>query len=314
MTAVAPVTAVGPVFRVDPAFAEAVVRRLFSPPDGRLADDALGYQRRLEPAYRVADPLARDAAFARLAVDEFERLGLADPLRQAIAERPSVAQRVRLVLLGDARGGSDEGVTWEPGGAHLGMRVADGRFDEPDGLLAWARHVLGHAADTLDPTFGYRAGWEATAGGQLAGATHARLHRLWDVTVDSRLAADGLLDHAARQRHRAILAADLPGVDADALEAVLGLLWDGPRPTFPELLAWASRPADLVTAVAPAGSRSPRPDRCPLCRFPSDDVAVPSPRVASLIAADYPDWRADLGTCGRCTDRYRFSTALGGAA
>lgn len=314
MTQAPSATPAVPTLRVDPTFAEAIVWRLHST-DGRMADARAAYRRRVEPVYGLADPVARDVAFSQLAVDEFERLGLAEPLRRAIVERPAVASRVRMILIGDARGRSDEGITWEPGGAHLGIRIDGARFGEPEDLLAWARHALGHAEDTIDPAFGFWSGWEETAAGRIASGTQARLHRLWDITVDSRLDAAGLLtDGSAPQRHCERIAADLPGIAEDAVDAVFGFLWDGPRPTFGQMLAWAARPIELVAAACPGDPGLPRPDRCPLCRFPSDDVVAPPEGIASLVAADYPDWRPDLGLCGRCTDRYRFAGRLGGAA
>lgn len=304
-----------PVLRVDPAFAEAVVWRVLTLADTNEADALAAYRDRSEPFYVLDDPGARDAAFSRLAMDEFQRLGLAEPLLRAIAERPAVADRVRVVLVGDARGRPDEGITWEPGGEHLGIRIDGARFGDLGDLLAWARHALGHAEDTLDPAFGFTPGWEETADGRIASGTQARLHRLWDVTVDARLATKGLLPEAsAPQRHCERIAADLPGAAADTVDAVFGLLWDGPRPVFAQLLAWAARPIELVAAASPCDPGILRPDRCPLCRFPSDDVIAPPEAIAALVEADYPNWRPDLGLCGRCTDRYRFAGRLGGAA
>jgi hypothetical protein len=66
--------------------------------------------------------------------------------------------------------------------------------------------------------------------------------------------------------------------------------------------------------MAPAALRSPRPDRCPLCRFPSDDVVPPPPDIALRVQIDYPDWQAEDGLCGRCTDRYRLAERLGGGS
>ena len=299
------------VFRVDPAFAEAVVRSVLSAADRGPEDQA--YRQLAMPVYEMADPAARDRAFLRLAVDGFEQLGLTDPLRRAIKERPAVSDHVQTVLVGEARGPFEEGITWEPGAAHLGMRLEARRFLDRGALLAWARHVLGHAEDTMDPAFGFRPGWEASSDGRLPAAAQARLHRLWDVTIDARLARAGLLaDRATPTRHRERLAADLPGSGPEVVDLVFERLWTGPRPTFEELSAWAARPIGLVTVVAPDAPGRPRADRCPLCRFPADDVVPPERSVADLVVADYPAWQPDLGLCGRCTDRYRFAGRLGG--
>lgn len=308
---VAPAVPVKPALRIDPAFAEAVVWRVLSRADVRTAGALDAYRRRSEPVYELTDHASRDAAFSELAIGEFERLGLAEPLQRAIRERPAVADRVRIILIGDARGRSEQGITWEPGGAHLGIRVDASRFVDPDGLLAWARHAFGHAEDTIDPAFGFRPGWEDTAEGRIASATQARLHRLWDVTVDARLAAAGrIAPGPTLRRHHSAIAGDLPGLGAGSVEAVMTLLWERPRPTFADLLRWAERPSELVRVAAPDEPERPRPDRCPLCMFPSDDVMPPGKAVATLVSGEYPAWREELGLCGRCTDRFRWLARL----
>jgi hypothetical protein len=297
--------------RVDPEVAEAAVRAVM---DGAAAGpEALDAHRaRRDPLYAIRDDAARGAAFERTAVAEFEELGLARPIVSAVVERSALAARARLLLVGRAPRRYEEGVTCEPGGEHLGVRLDPARFADPVGLLAWARHALGHAEDTLDPDFAFRTGWEESSGARGA-AVAARLHRLWDVTVDARLSARGLLVPApARRRHLERIAADLPDVPSATVEAVLDRLWDGVRPTYPALVAWAERPADLVRAVAPDDASLPRPDRCPLCGFPGDDVTAPDAATATQVAAEYPSWRPDHGLCGRCTDRFRLTARLGG--
>lgn len=299
--------------RVEPSLAEATVFRALARRDPDATGDLARYRGRAAPLYDLEEPARRDAAFEALALDEFAQLGLAEPLLRALGERSDLSARTRTVLVGEARGRHDEGATCESGGAHLGLRVEAARFDEPNALLAWARHVLGHAADTLDADFGFVPGWEDGPGGRLGPAAQARLHRLWDVSVDGRLAADGrLLDPAAQARHRAAIAADLPGASPRAVDLVVERLRRGPRPAFGQLLAWASRPADLVAQVAPGEHLERGLDRCPLCRFPSDDVRVPDAPLAALVADEYPDWRPEEGLCARCTDRYRFVAQLGG--
>ncbi len=307
------VAASGPsiLVRVDPVAAEAAVRHAMS--NAVTDPDALAaHGRRSESLYAIHDDAGRDAGFGRLALAEFDELALAAPIRQAIAERPAVASRVRIVLIGEAGGRHEEGITCEPGGEHLGVRVDVAKFADPGGLLAWVRHALGHAEDTLDPSFRFVPGWEEGTGTRLRTATQARLHRLWDVTVDARLVAAGRLAAGPTlARHRERMAADLAGASQAAITAAIVLLWDGPRPTFPDLLAWAIRPAALIDATG-GDAVVPRPDHCPLCRFPSDDVLPPPSSIAELVMVEYPDWRPELGLCGRCGDRYRFARRLGG--
>ena len=296
--------------RVEPALAERAVWRAIR--GGHAARGALAdHRRRADSAYGLEDSDAREAAFELAAQVEFEALGLARPLWTAVAERLELAARVRLLLIGEARGRTDEGIICDPDAEHVGFRVEARRFDDTAGLLGWARHAVGHARDTLDPDFHYERDWQARA--RVSAAAEARVHRLWDVSVDARLAAEGLLDDApARRRHEAAIAADLPGVGAEALAAVLEYLRAGPRPSFPELLAFAAQPADLVGLAAPDARSELRPDRCPLCRFPSDDVVPPEPWLAELVQSEYPAWRPADGLCGRCADRSRFIARPGG--
>lgn len=299
--------------RVDPALAETVVFRELRR-GGLSTSGALSVDRsRTEPIYAVVDPAEREAAFGRQAIADFDDLHLGQPILDALAERPALATRVRIVLIGESRGRGDEGITCEPGAEHLGIRIEASRFDDPAGLLAWARHALGHAEDTLDPEFAFLPGWQEAGSGSVAAASQARLHDLWDVSVDGRLAAAGrLAAEPARQRHRAAIARALPGIADGAIDAITARLWVGPRPSFAALLAWATRPLELARAVAPDEPEWRRPDRCPLCAFPSDDVAPPEPEVAARVVAEYPRWRPVQGLCGRCTDRYLLAGRLGG--
>ena len=299
--------------RVDPALAEAAVERALSG-RGPAASEALAANRhRTEPLYAIIDTAEREVAFERLALAEFDALGLAQPILLAVTERPAVATRVRVALLGEARGRLDEGITCEPVGEHLGIRIEASRFEDPAALLAWARHALGHAEDALDPGFGFEPDWDEAGVEWGATASQRRLHRLWDVSIDGRLTVAGRLAAGpALRRHRAAIALDVPGVSDAAIDAVVARLWQGTRPVFHDLLDWAARPVELVRAMAPGEPGLPRPDRCPLCGFPSDDVLPPEARVAALVAADYPSWRPEQGLCGRCTDRYRFAGHLGG--
>lgn len=306
MTTAAP--AAGHLLRVEPSLAETAMTDLLARPDRVSEEDLAAHRVELESLYADVPLDGRDAAFGKLALAGFMRFGLAEPILRAIRERPSLVRAVRVVLLGTAAGRLEEGITCEPGGEHLGIRLEPGRLAERAALLGWARHVLGHAEDTLDPDFGFESSWEARVGRGSGAAVRARLHRLWDVSVDARLAASGHLERGpVFERHRAALAADLEGTDRSTVEAVVAHLWSGARPDFATLLSWAQEPLRLVRVVAPDEPGRPIPDRCPLCSFPSRDVLPPEKQVAELVQADYPTWQPELGLCGRCGDRYRLA-------
>lgn len=300
--------------RVDPALAEAAVWGVLSRLAATESPQRARHDRRAARAYDLDDPVERDREFAALARIEFDELGLADPLVSALDERPALAVRARVLLVGQARSGQDEGVTCEPRGEHVGFRIDPGRFADPATLARWARHALGHAEDTLDPAFGFVPGWDGDGrGAHIRTAAQARLHRLWDISVDGRVARRGSDGESTRTRHLERLRADLPGASAAAVAAALDRLWSGPRPDFATLLQWAERPASVLDGLASDDLGAVWPDRCPLCRFPSDDVRPPRAVVAAHVAADYPWWHPELGICGRCDDRYRLGGRLGGS-
>jgi hypothetical protein len=299
--------------RVDPALAEVVVWDAIARSD-RSDPRRVRHERRSARAYED-EPARRDAAFAAIATLEFEELGLADPLRAAVDERPTLSAHARVLLVGQARAGHDEGVTCEPGGEHLGFRLEPRRFADPIGLARWARHALGHAEDTLDPGFAFVRGWDGDGrGASIRTAAQARLHRLWDISVDGRIVARGAPGEADHARHLARLRVDLAGAPESAIRTVLERLWTGPRPDFPTLIGWAERPSTMLAGLGEADAlEAAWPDRCPLCRFPSDDVRPPHPDVAGRVIADYRWWRPEHGVCARCADRYRLAGRLGGA-
>lgn len=292
---------------IDPAFAEDLVRRASRAGDG--GDAGPRHAARVGPLYAVRDQAERDAAFGRLALEEFEELGLAERVRDAVRSRPLLRDRVRRVLLAEAGGPGDAGVTCEPDGSCLGIRVEAGRFDRPGRLGEWLRHVLGHAQDTLDPAFGFVPGRSEAL---LSPPAQARFHRLWDVAVDAGDTASAG-SPGTREAHRAVMAADLGGMADDVVGAVMRLLAGRPRPSFEQLLRWAEDRADLI--VTATGRRIPGgTDRCPLCGFAGRDITQPDAAVAAAVRREYPDWRPERGLCGRCNDRARLAGGRGGGS
>ena len=58
-----------------------------------------------------------------------------------------------------------------------------------------------------------------------------------------------------------------------------------PRFQVPSALTSVLPAMSLSTRNTAGGDQLPRPDRCPLCRFPSDDVVPPEPSIAALVTA-----------------------------
>lgn len=291
----------GVTIRLDPSLAEALAWRTLTrlEASGR-ATPVAEHHRRAGPLYELGDPVEREAAFRWLAEREVVELRVLEPIQAAFAERAELTERIELLLIGEATGRTQEGATCDRSGRRIGVRALLHRFDDPVRLHGWARHVLGHAVDTLDPGFAYEPGWDE---GAIVAGLAERLHLLWDISIDGRAAGDGrATPGVSRQRHTAALAALLPTAAPDGVASIIERLWGGPRPSFPELRAWSVEPerlSPLATTPLPSG-------RCPLCSFPSHDLTVPEPEVAADVAREYPGWRAGLGLCSRCLDRYAF--------
>jgi hypothetical protein len=310
----------GPRLLVAPELAEEIAWRaiLRAEAAGRPEVRARHHER-AAAAYALPPGPARDRAFGDLAIGEVAELGLLDPLRAAVAERPDLAAGVELVLLARALGPAEETVTCDRSRRRIGLRVRVDRFDDPARLRAWARHALGHAEDSLDPSFGFEPGWEL----RTDGPTAERLHVLWDASVDGRAARAGRpVFGTTRQDHADRLAALLPPGHGPVAAALVERCWTGDRPDFPTLRRWAAAPLAAAGVLAGDGSgAAPDPidrpadpavrllpgGRCPLCRFPSVVLHEPEPPIADRIAAAHPVWRAELGCCERCHDRYRLA-------
>ena len=307
-------------FRVEPAFAESLAwRTLRRRADGGRPEALTVHHERAAELYAQPAAPTRERAFERLAAQELGELEVMAPLAAALDERPGVAAAVDLVLVGEAPAAVVEGITCDPARRRIGVSVQARRFDDPAGLRAWARHALGHTEDAIDPDFGFEPGWDGLPG---RGRFAERLHALWDVSIDTRAEAlhesAGSEGRMARRRtaHAGAIAGLWPELAGDAA-AIVERLWSGPRPSFPELRRWAEEPTALAAATGATLSSEPRQGAvagiCPLCRFPSATLDLPSPAIAALVAAEFPDRRPDDRLCDRCADRYRFAQ-LGGVA
>jgi hypothetical protein len=309
-------------FRVEPAFADALAwRALHGRATGGRPEALRVHHERAAELYEGPAVAARERAFERLAAQELGELDVMVPLAEALAERPALAAAVDVVIVGEAPAPSVEGVTFDPLLRRLGVSVQARRFDDPAALRTWARHALGHTEDVIDPGFAFEPDWDRASG---RSRFVERLHALWDVTVDARAPsrpdtgadASPMRTDRLRRAHERAIAALWPEL-AGATPAVVDRLWNGPRPSFPQLRRWAEDPPALAIAVGrtisaapPAG---PQAGVCPLCRFPSAALELPTPALAELVGAEFPGWRPDERLCGRCGDRYRFAQ-LGGVA
>lgn len=195
-----------------------------------------------DPLYELDDGEEREAAFAALHVRWFERLGLAVPLAQALAEQPRVAAGCARCVVGRAVAARDEGADLRgapPAPPVLLVRLRPETIADPACLLRLLRRELQHVADMLHPDFGYAPRPGAAARGLPDALLAARYRVLWDAWVDGRLVRQGYLPATARAERLRDFARAFPGL-ADRLEDAFDRFFLAARCTHAELLAFAA--------------------------------------------------------------------------
>jgi len=307
-----------PVIRYQPELVEAVVQRELA---RRLqAGESHWYERYRKAADRLymlhPEPEIRAAAFRSLDAKFFDELGCGRPVVQAL-ERAQIPCNTVLVVR--ARTHDEEGADLTDDRTTLVLRIVVDRFGTPD-LERLLDHELGHVADIVDPAFGYgRASVDNTAARRLLGA---RFGLLWDCVVDGRTAREGREPLRAREAYVERFSELFPEFPPAAAEAVVSRLWDGMRPTFDELVRFATDSHALacwsgipLEQGPEPGAREPVPGApCPLCGFPTYTWVSPVPEnIAALIATDFPGWSPEEGACERCVECYAVTAELGGA-
>lgn len=150
------------------------------------------HRRFLDRLYEIPVP-RRPGVSEALHADFFRRLGW-----EAIFRHHLDPLLPRLAAAGVRRAGREEGCFVDSAG-RLQLLVRPARLADREGLSTWLRHEMGHAADILDPGFGYRHE-------TLDEPTRERYARLWCESIDARLAGRDLepVTHATLlQRARA---------------------------------------------------------------------------------------------------------------
>jgi hypothetical protein len=204
-----------------------------------------------DPLYELAAGRARDERFLSLHKRWWERLRLGDAVERALAEVPEAVARVSRIVVLRALRANEEGAdlhaarnaSLDP--PALVLRLRPQSVLAPETLLARLRHQLLHAADMLDPEFGFcRADLEAGSPGALS-MLRQRYRCLWNVSIDGRLARTSRLEGCREKGRREELRQSL-SLEGKRLTMLFARLFDGPRPTHAELLSLARLP--LATA------------------------------------------------------------------
>jgi hypothetical protein len=206
-----------------------------------------------EALYEIEDAEDRERAFAELARDRFEGLGLRDRLEKPLAERPRIAPAVGLCTASRATSPREEGVelyvqparSAGPADRRLHIRLRPETLVDARAAQSLLRNELLHVADMLDPAFGYEPFLSASDAGQ----TYDRLlleryGALWSTSVTGRLVQSRMLAPAARAPALSRFARAFPGLAGT--HAVFERLFTGQRPTHAELVEFAHKPENYL--------------------------------------------------------------------
>lgn len=282
--------------RLEPELVEAVVlaelEQSETAGDGSLSRE---YHQLADPLYERVPPEERERAFDRINMNYFERLGFLGLLSTTWGEFPDLDSSARGLLVLTARGKHEEGAVIGKDGESVCLRILPFRFSNRRRLIAFLRHELLHAADMLNPAWGYRLGSHSDREAE-------RYRALWCASVDSRLALRGWDPLLSSQAHREDLDERFDSLPEARRTALFDAVRNGEPLTFPEMIAITQE----AEALSPRLGRRPGA-RCPLCAFPTHSWAADiEPVVAERIRSDFPDWQLKDGLCGRCAERYRL--------
>jgi len=271
-------------------------------------------------AYGIADAEERDRVFQQVHTSWFKRLGLGEVVERAFAEQSSIADGVRVCVIGQATSRKDEAAELFVGVPEEGLSERERRsvglllrpqsLLEPEALLPFLRHELFHITDMLSPDFAYESTLPQSEGGPTYDLLLRNRYRtLWDTTIDGRLVRLGWAPSSSRDERWRDFVGAFPMLKEETAE-LFGHFFDCEPHTHAELLAFACR-----SGAAASGETSDLQtgSRCALCQFPTyafepEPDALPA-QVIDQINQDFPKWRPGQGLCPQCADLYRARVA-----
>jgi hypothetical protein len=265
------------------------------------------FRQQRDPLYELEDPRRREERFRTLHEGWFQRLKLAAPLEQVLAEHPSVFRSVTRFVVATASSPKEEYADLHrrrspaAGEPVLILRLRPRTLLDRSRLIPLLRHELLHVADMLDPAFGYEPDFEPPVSPALSHLVRERYRVLWDTSVDGRLALRGALAEGGEEIRRREFDAVFSML-GDAADAWFDRFFKEERPTHSELVAFAMDLGQKESGVG-RGSMS-----CSLCRLPTATLHPRpqslDPAILAAIRCDFPAWSPVSSLCRQCADLY----------
>lgn len=295
----------------DDDLVEAVVLRVAATTDPALPElQRARFFAERERCYRVLDPDARHAAFARVHLDWFREWGLAARLEAGAAPFPQLAGSLAALAFRKARHRGDEGAELysDLEGQRRGVvALRPERVLEPAALAPFLHHELAHLADMLDPTFGYSPDLNGAAVSPAQRRLVTERYRLlWAVSIDGRLIRRGLAAPADEAQRRSEFERAFGFLPAARRAELFADLWSGRSARHAALLEVATDPRGLHDRPAPVPGAP-----CPLCGFAAFawvSAEHLSAAARARIRAEFPGWTEGEALCARCAEVYEAIT------
>ena len=263
--------------------------------------------------YEVEDSEKRDKGFERFHGGWFFDLGLGRPVETALREQPFPLEKTRLCAAAPAAPAQDEGADLygfgaspnDSGGAKpaIVIKLRPASFLDATSLLRLLRRELMHLADMLEPRFGYEA-FLPELGSSHANLVRERYRVLWDTWTDGRLDRRGWAAPDGRQKSWDRFLRTFSFLGAEVRDKFENLYGSGSA-SHHAFVEFALNPS--AADPRPVTGGTPMAALCPLCRFPSYDLANAAdlpPDTLHEITADYPEWRPEHGLCCQCAGLY----------
>lgn len=287
----------------EPALAEDVVHLASCDNPSRVAE-----YRALQEEVYGQPPDKRHDAFYGVHRKLMRHWGLDTPLDNVAAEFHFPDGNVSELLVARARSSGEEGadLSWDT--QRLGVKVRAERFLDQGALAIFLRHEFMHVSDMLDDDFGYQPERLDLTPSQEA-QVRERYGLLWDISIESRLAAMGKETTASHDTWETRFGGRFTSLPAEQRSLIFGRIWDSPPLRHREILEKAIDPARFLGADTTPAPRTPG-TKCPLCSFPSYQwVDAPSPAL-DAVKADFPHWQPEQGMCPRCGEYYAMKVGI----
>ena len=274
------------------------------------------YRRAVEPLYEQSGE--REAGYARVHLDLFEKWGFGDRLGDALREFPVLEEKLEKISIFRTASKKDERADLTGNVKAVGLRIMPSRFFDPQGMSRFLRHELTHISDMLDDDFGYRN----ERVGRSPGEEYSIISRygvLWDMYIDGRLSSLGKETERGKMERLQEFSLAFPILSHAQKLSGSERIWGGVGLTHDDLLSMAREPAKVLGADVEVpqdlkGVMIPG-SPCPLCRFPAHDWGDLSDRgdddrLMELIREDFPQWEHNDGICERCLELYDLKVGV----